>query len=152
MKKENLIIIILLSILFITQEIILLKNNQEQKEEIAKNANPFTELTIRKSTVSLFDGQKDYTININCQDIGENEQLLSYQLTESFTDAKINLKSLIYDSSNNITTSYENISSIEFYLTISHNNTDQIFHIKAICDWQKQIICYNLITNKEEEE
>jgi len=134
MKKENLIIIILLFLLFIVQEIILLKNNYDQKEIITNNSIPFTKLMVRKNAIELTTGQRDYNITINCDEIGENEQLISYQLTTNFTNAKINLKSILYDSSNNIITNYENINSIEFYLTISQNDIEQIFHIKALCD------------------
>jgi len=132
MKKENMLFkigLIILIILFVFLLFVaIIKENKYDK-------NIFQELSISHETVKLKDNIYRYKVDISCNEINDNEQLINYKLKDKYKDYNISIESIFYKNEKKIKENYKEATDINIIIRpVDKNDTyPHIYFIEAKC-------------------
>lgn len=135
MKLENKIIISITIIGIIIFIILLYKELKTYKEESLISRKPFTEIKILNQNVELNNIDRLYKNNIDCSNLKENEQIVSYKLVEGKENYKVSTSIKVFKENKLLTKEYESVTNIITRLTIKDDNNkhEQIYIIESTC-------------------
>lgn len=132
MKKENMLFkigLIILIILFVFLLFVaIIKENKYDK-------NIFQELSISHETVKLKDNIYRYKVDISCNEINDNEQLINYKLKDKYKDYNISIESIFYKNEKKIKENYKEATDINIIIRpVDKKDTyPHIYFIEAKC-------------------
>ncbi len=132
MKKENMLFkigLIILIILFVFLLFVaIIKENKYDK-------NIFQELSISHETVKLKDNIYRYKVDISCNEINDNEQLINYKLKDKYKDYNISIESIFYKNEKKIKENYKEATDINIIIRpVDKSDTyPHIYFIEAKC-------------------
>lgn len=135
MKLENKILLSILIIGLILFCILLYVELKPYQEEALLSRSPFTEIKILNQKVELNKIDRLYKNSIDCSNLHENEQIVSYKLVEGKENYKVSTNIQLFNDNKLLTTHYQNTTNLITRLTIKDdkNNYEQIYIIESTC-------------------
>ena len=135
MKLENKILLSIIIIGLILFSILLYKELKPYQEEALLSRSPFTEIKILNQKVELNKIDRLYKNSIDCSNLHENEQIVSYKLVEGKENYKVSTNIQLFNDDKLLTTHYQNTTNLITRLTIKDdkNNYEQIYIIESTC-------------------
>ncbi len=135
MKLENKILLSILIIGLILFCILLYVELKPYQEEALLSRSPFTEIKILNQKVELNKIDRLYKNSIDCSNLHENEQIVSYKLVEGKENYKVSTNIQLFNDNKLLTTNYQNTTNLITRLTIKDdkNNYEQIYIIESTC-------------------
>lgn len=135
MKLENKILLSIIIIGLILFSILLYKELKPYQEEALLSRSPLTEIKILNQKIEINKIDRLYKNSIDCSNIQENEQIISYKLVEGKENYKVSTNIQIFKDNKLLTTNYQEATNIITRLTIKDKNNqyEQIYIIESIC-------------------
>ena len=84
MKINNKVLLLFLIISLLILTVLLSKEAIKYKKEYLLTTNPLTELKILNQDITLNKMNRNYKNNIDCSNLNNNEQIVSYKLNRRF--------------------------------------------------------------------
>lgn len=135
MKLENKILLSIIIIGLILFSILLYKELKPYQEEALLSRSPLTEIKILNQKIEINKIDRLYKNSIDCSNLQENEQIISYKLVEGKENYKVSTNIQIFKDNKLLTTNYQEATNIITRLTIKDKNNqyEQIYIIESIC-------------------
>ena len=135
MKLENKILLSIIIIGLILFSILLYKELKPYQEEALLSRSPLTEIKILNQKIETNKIDRLYKNSIDCSNLQENEQIISYKLVEGKENYKVSTNIQIFKDNKLLTTNYQEATNIITRLTIKDKNNqyEQIYIIESIC-------------------
>jgi hypothetical protein len=135
MKLENKILLSIIIIGLILFSILLYKELKPYQEEALLSRSPLTEIKILNQKIEINKIDRLYKNSIDCSNLQENEQIISYKLVEGKENYKVSTNIQIFKDNKLLTTNYQEATNIITRLTIKDKNNqyEQIYIIESTC-------------------